>query len=136
MRRRLLFACLVFTLGAAPIHCGDDATPALEAEKRDLLARTVPKAQFWAAVEGKGRLLKQEKEIAAAADEIAAKAKGLEQELAAADADLAAARSQREQAEAALQQAQGELGRAKAEQQAREARLQGFAQQRAAADPS
>jgi hypothetical protein len=135
--RLVALLALVFVLaGAGPIRCGDDPTPALEAEKADFLARTVPKAEFWGTVERKGQLVKQEKEIAGAAEEIAAKAGALEQEIVAAEAELSTARGARERAEASLEQARSELAHAKSEQQTREERLRTFAQRQAAGDGS
>jgi hypothetical protein len=130
---RLALALLALgLLGVGPIRCGDDPMPRLEAEKRALLAATVPKAQFWDAVGKKGELLKQEKEVEAEAAPFDEKRAALEAEAAAAQADVVAARAERERAQAALDGARAALERARAEQAAREARLRSFAERHAA----
>jgi chromosome segregation ATPase len=124
-------------LGAAgPIRCGDDPTPRLEAEKRELLASTVPKAQFWDAVGKKGELLKQEKEVEAQGAPLDEKKAALEAEIAAAESEVASARSARASAQTALDEARAELARAKGEQETREARLRTFSERHAAGDAS
>ena len=123
-------------LGAGPIRCGDDPTPRLEAERRELLASTVPKAEFWSAVEKKGELVLQEKELLTQGAPLDEKRTALEAEITTAQADLAAVRTQREQAQKALDAARAELARAKGEQESREARLRTFAERHAAAGPS
>ncbi len=123
-------------LGAGPIRCGDDPTPRLEAERRELLANTVPKAEFWSAVEKKGELVRQEKELLAQGAPLDEKRTTVEAEITTAQEDLAAVRTQREQAQKALDAARAELARAKAEQELREARLRTFAERHAASGPS
>ena len=123
-------------LGAGPIRCGDDPTPRLEAERRELLASTVPKAEFWSAVERKGGLVLQEKELLAQGAPLDERRSALEAEITTAQADLAAVRTQRAQAQMALDAARAELARAKAEQGLREARLRTFAERHAAAGGS
>jgi len=123
-------------LGAGPMRCGDDPMPRLEAERRELLANTVPKAEFWSAVEKKGELVRQQKELLAQGAPLDEKRTALEAEITTAQADLATVRTQREQAQKALDAARAELARAKAEQESREARLRTFAERHAAAGPS
>jgi chromosome segregation ATPase len=133
MRRAVALPLLCLgLLGAGPIRCGDDPMPRLEAEQAELLARTVPKAAFWTAVERKGQLVKQEKEVLAEVGPIEEKRATLGAEISSAQSDLEAARAARKQAEATLEQARSELARARAEQEAREARLRGFAERHAA----
>ena len=104
-------------LGAAPMRCGDDPTPRLEAQRRELLARTVPKAEFWDAVGRKGERVKQQKAIEARLGPIDEKRAAVEAEIAAAASELAAARA--------------ELARAHGEQEAREAKIRGIAERHA-----
>ena len=118
-------------LGAAPMRCGDDPTPRLEAQRRELLARTVPKAEFWDAVGRKGERVKQQKAIEARLGPIDEKRAAVEAEIAAAASDLAAARVAREEAQSALAAARAELARAHGEQEAREAKIRGIAERHA-----
>ena len=135
MRAALVLLPLAL-LGAAPMRCGDDPTPRLEAERRDLLARTVPRAEFWDAVGKKGELVKQQKALEARLGPIDEKRAAVEAEIAAAASDLAAARVAREEAQSALAAARAELARARGEQDAREAKIRGFAERHAEGGPS
>lgn len=85
---------------AAGLACAEDPVPGLEAEKRDLLATTLPRQAFWSEVERKGALLKEAKAVAKEQAALDAEAARAEAERAGLEASLAAARSANEAAAA------------------------------------
>lgn len=112
--------------------CGEDPVPKLEAELAALVARTRPKAEFWAEVERKGSLMKEqrelENELSRTRTAIAALAPEREQ-LAAA---IAQSRQTNALSEDALTRNRAEAGRLEAEVAIREARVGAFAARRSA----
>lgn len=118
------------------MRCGDDPTPALVAERDQLLAGTVPKREFWETVERKGTLLAEEKALAAERAKADVARDALAQQVTAAEGQLAAARDARARSAAALAEAQSGLERARAERAACEARLAEFARLQAAPEGS
>jgi hypothetical protein len=131
-RARLPLLCFALLVTGA-FGCGEDPLPRLEVERAELLARTLPKAEFWAAVQRKGELVKQELAIEAEAPAAARRAE-LESGIAAAEAELAAARAQRARAEEALAAAREEETRARTLRAAREEQLRSFQARHAAGE--
>jgi len=126
--RVALALAAILLLGA---RCGgDDRVPALEAEKQALLASSVPKAEFWAEVERKGKAVKQEKAAAAELTTLAARELELDPRIAQTSAALADARRVNGDAEEVLRKARAESERLEGERAKREAKLRDFAERR------
>jgi hypothetical protein len=129
MRARVAFA--LAAIGLLGARCGgDDPVPALEAEKQALLASSVPKAEFWAEVERKGKAVKQEKAAEAELTALAARELELDPRIAQTSAALADARRVNGEADEVLRKARAESERLTAECAKREAKLRDFAARR------
>lgn len=130
MRVRSVLAGLA---AAALLACGEDPIPKLEAERQALLDGSLPKAEFWSAVERKGTFTKEKRAADKEREAVQAKLVALDAERAQQDASLAAARDANAQTAAALAGNRAELARIDGEVAKREAELAGFERRRAEA---
>jgi len=123
-------ACLLTAVVLVLAACSEDPVPKLEADKKALLERTRPKAEFWTEVERKGDLFKQKKAVDAELAEVQQKTAATQPELQQLGAALAGAGEANARAEQVLAEQRAELARIEGEVAKREATLAGFDRRR------
>jgi chromosome segregation ATPase len=105
---------------------------ALEARKQELLATTVPKAEFWAEVERKGHAIEPEKALQREIESARARLAAADSGIASLRAGLSEARDVNGQAEEVRAKVEAEAQRVEGLTAAQEAALAGFAARRTA----
>jgi transcriptional regulator with GAF, ATPase, and Fis domain len=123
----------LLALALVSLACSEDPVPKLEAEKQQVLERTLPKTEFWGEVGRKGELLKEKKADDAELAALVAKAAAIQPEQQQLAASLAQARDVNARAAALLAQDRAEVARLEGEVAKRLGELAGFDQRRVAA---
>jgi hypothetical protein len=110
----------------ALLACGPDPVPGLRVERQKLLASTLPKKDFWDAVERKAALLKKKEALDGELDTVKRQQAALDAERAQVEAVLANARQVNDQAAQVLAHDRAEMERLEGEVAKRESTLTAF----------